>query len=156
MFTGMAVRMAIDLGLHLVGDKLILTSAKTRHSSPRSQDPPEDAQIPPSERRLNCLVFWSVVLLDFALAFGTGRQPTLRVEEITQLLPTEEDVPSASIMNPFPFAAKQMLAYGQLITVLNSGRQRLEEVEKAVILARSRAIQVYNTLPQDLHWNVTK
>ncbi|OCF32313.1 hypothetical protein I316_05981 [Kwoniella heveanensis BCC8398] len=136
MFTGMAVRMAIDLGLHL--------------------DPPEDAQIPPSERRLNRLVFWSVVLLDFALAFGTGRQPTLRVEEITQLLPTEEDVAPASIMNPFPFAAKQMLAYGQLITVLNSGRQRLEEVEKAVILARSRAIQVYNTLPQDLHWNVTK
>ncbi|WVF67007.1 hypothetical protein IAT40_001750 [Kwoniella sp. CBS 6097] len=135
MFTGMAVRMAIDLGLHL--------------------DPPEDARISASERRLNRLVFWSVVLLDFALAFGTGRQPTLRVEEITQPLPTSEDVGTASIINPFPFAARQMLAYGQLITVLNSGRQRLEEAETAVILARSRAIQVYNTLPQDLHWNVT-
>ncbi|WVQ94609.1 hypothetical protein IAU59_001689 [Kwoniella sp. CBS 9459] len=135
MFTGMAVRMAIDLGLHL--------------------DPPEEAQISSSERRLNRLVFWSVVLLDFALAFGTGRQPTLRVEEITQLLPTDEDVPTTSVQNPFPFAARQMLAYGQLITVLNSGKQKIEEAEKAVILARSRAIQVYNTLPQDLHWNVT-
>ncbi|WWD10505.1 hypothetical protein V865_008641 [Kwoniella europaea PYCC6329] len=137
MFTGMAVRMSIDLGLQL--------------------NPPKDAQISLEDRRSNRLLFWSVLLLDFALAFGTGRQPTLRVEEITQLLPSLDDLPATSpseVPNPFPYAARQMLAYGQLITVLNSGRQKQDEIDRAVIVARSRAIQVYNTLPEDLHWNV--
>jgi hypothetical protein len=137
MFVGMAVRMAIDLGLQY--------------------DPPEESQIPPDERRSNRLVFWSVVLLDFALAFGTGRQPTIRVEEITQLLPMSSDLTELpGLTSPFPYAARQMLAYGQLITVLNSNRVKSEEMEKAIVMARSRAIQVYNALPQDLQWNVTK
>ncbi|WVW83535.1 hypothetical protein I302_105556 [Kwoniella bestiolae CBS 10118] len=133
-----AGEMSIDLGLQL--------------------NPPEDAQISLEDRRLNRLLFWSVLLLDFALAFGTGRQPTLRVEEITQMLPNLDDVSPTSaseVPNPFPYAARQMLAYGQLITVLNSGRQKQDQIDKAVIVARSRAIQVYNTLPEDLHWNVT-
>ncbi|WWC61511.1 uncharacterized protein I303_104095 [Kwoniella dejecticola CBS 10117] len=121
-------------------------------------NPPAEAQISPEDRRLNRLLFWSVLILDFALAFGTGRQPTLRVDEITQLLPSPEDMtlsPSVEARSPFPYAARQMLAYGQLITELNSGRPDQEEIDKAVIVARSKAIQVYNTLPEDLHWNVT-
>ncbi|KAK4687588.1 hypothetical protein P7C73_g2528, partial [Tremellales sp. Uapishka_1] len=140
MFTGMAVRMTIDLGLHL--------------------DPPLDSDIPAEDRRRNRLVFWSVLLLDFALAFGTGRQTTLRVEEITQPLPSQEDVMGVDAdldrpRSPFPFVAKQMLAYGHLISILNSGRSKVEESEEVIQRARTRAIQQYNALPSDMQWNVT-
>ncbi|KAK8853507.1 hypothetical protein IAR55_004214 [Kwoniella newhampshirensis] len=140
MLAGMAVRMAIDLGLHL--------------------NPPQESNIPDDERRLDRLVFWPVLLFDFALSFGTGRQTTLRVEDITQLLPSAEDVASPSspadgLLHPFPYAARQMLAYGHLINILNSGRVTMEGSQKAIQLARTRAIGAYNALPAELAWSVT-
>jgi hypothetical protein len=126
------------------------------------QDPPLDSNISELERRLNRLLFWSIVLLDFALSFGTGRQPTLRVEEITQTLPKPQDIhslsdaPQAALASPFPYAARQMLGYGHLITLLNSRRSCDEDSVKAIQLARTTAIQEYNSLPVDMQWNVTK
>lgn len=141
MFAGMAVRLAVDLGLHL--------------------DPPEEAGIGPEERRLNRLVFWSVVLLDFALAFGTGRQPTFRVDEITQCLPRDEDVAKLSgpdpLSHPFPYAVKQMFSYGYLIETLNSRKFGLDaDAQQEIQRARILSIKEYAQLPLDLKWNVTK
>ncbi|KAL7424239.1 hypothetical protein Q5752_001825 [Cryptotrichosporon argae] len=72
MMTGLAVRMSIDAGLHV--------------------NPPEESSISADDRRLNRLVFWSVLLMDYALSFGVGRQTTFRPEDITQLLPTDQDI----------------------------------------------------------------
>ena len=137
MFAGMAVRMAIDLGLHL--------------------DPGDDVDISAEDRRQNRLVFWTVVLLDFALAFGTGRQPTFRVDEITQRLPTESDVPMTGVRHPFPYAVSQMYSYGSLIELINSRKANEAgiELQKEIQAAKFRAIKAYGELPEDLQWNVS-
>jgi len=126
------------------------------------QNPPESSNISPEERRLNRLVFWSVLLMDYALAFGVGRSTTYRVEEITQPIPTQEDFhpidsPSSTDntapRSPFPFCAKMMISYGPLINMLNMGDASLEG---QIAEARSAAIREYNRLPGDMQWNVAK
>lgn len=138
MFAGMAVRLAIDLGI----DREI-----------------EEEGISADDRRLNRLVFWSVVLLDFALAFGTGRQPTFRVAEITQTLPTDEDLPVApgTARHPFPFACQMMLSYGRLIELLNT-RIADEDgsIEREAQRCKIKAIKAYAQLPPDMRWDVQK
>ena len=140
MFAGMAVRLAVDLGIHL--------------------EPGDEAGISAEDRRRNRLVFWSVVLLDFALSFGTGRQPSIRVSEITQSIPTEEDMGPAkdgSLPHPFPYAARMMFSYGRLIELLNS---REEDVEgsrpKEMHKAKMKAVREYGSLPMSMRWNVAK
>ena len=137
MFAGMAVRLAVDLGIHL--------------------EPGEEAGISHEDRRRNRLVFWSVVLLDFALSFGTGRQPSMRVSEITQGLPTDADM--GTTPHPFPSAARMMLSYGRLIELLNSHSRdeatagtRLADMHRAKL----KAIREYGSLPAAMRWNVTK
>lgn len=150
MMTGLAVRMSIDMGLHL--------------------DPP-DGSMSDDDKRLNRLVFWSVLLMDYALSFGVGRQTAFRPEDITQTLPTQDDLDHAhqappsstshdarggglddSPRSPFPFACKMMLAYGPLINGLNRGRGG----DKDVHAARAAAIREYSRLPPDMQWNVAK
>lgn len=137
MMTGLAVRMAIEAGMHL--------------------NPPDESAMSVEDRRLNRLVFWSVLLMDYALAFGVGRQTTFRPEDITQSLPTEEDLRPASPAragdaprSPFPFAARMMRSYGEWINALNKG-----EGNRDVRDARSAAIKEYNNLPPDMQWNVS-
>ena len=78
-----------------------------RNPTDQSQDPGKESSISPEERRLNRLVFWSVTLLDFALAFGVGRPTTFRIEDVTQPLPTQENIwpngiPQGMPRSPFP------------------------------------------------------
>ena len=125
------------------------------------QNPPEESNISADERRQNRLVFWSVLLMDYALAFGVGRQTTYRVEEITQTLPTEEDIHPTGISpdtprSPFSFAAKMMISYGPLINMLNREESDVLRMEAEIQAARAAAIREYNQLPQDMQWNVGK
>jgi hypothetical protein len=155
--TGLAVRMSYDLGLHLVS--LPLASLKCLLSF---QDPPESSTITADERRLDKLLFWSVLIMDFALSYGVGRQTTFHLEDITQTLPTEEEMHSNGTSpdtprSPFPFAAEQMLSYGPLINLLNSTKAADPGQKEAQIqTARATAIAGYNQLPQDMQWNVGK
>jgi hypothetical protein len=127
MFTGMAARMAIDLGLHL-------------------EPPPGERE--GDEDRLDRLAFWSVLLLDYALCFGTGRTTTFRPEEVTRRLPDPED-------GPFAHAARMMRAYGGLINLLNAPAH-LRPDEAEVAAARAAAVAEYNALPPDMAWSASK
>ncbi|BEI95017.1 uncharacterized protein CcaverHIS019_0705980 [Cutaneotrichosporon cavernicola] len=129
MFTGMAVRMAIDLGQHL--------------------EPPHDPERE-EEERLDRLTFWSVLLLDYALCFGTGRTTTFRPDEVTRRLPSLEDTGGG----PFPHAARMMRAYGGLINLLNAP-PHLRPDESEVAAARAAAVAEYNNLPPDMAWSAT-
>lgn len=107
------------------------------------------------------LTFWSVLLMDYALAFGVGRQTAIRPNDITQALPTEADVRHADSASaprsPFPFAAKMMKSYGPLINMLNIGDpEEASSVENDIQQARAQAMAVYNQLPEDMLWNVAK
>lgn len=127
------------------------------------QNPPEDSDVSSEDRRLNRLVFWSVLLMDYALAFGVGRSTTYRGKEITQPYPTQEDIdPTWSTSSaqddrarsPFPYCAQMMMKYGPLINMLNADNQA--GLEGEITSARSVAIKEYNQLPPDMQWNVTK
>lgn len=131
---------------------------KAEHQNPRETS----SSITAEESRLDRLLFWSVLIMDFALSYGVGRQTTFHLEDITQELPTEEDVRPAGTSydmprSPFPFAAKQMLSYGPLINLLNSNKPAdLGHKESLIQSARAAAIAEYNQLPQDMQWNVGK
>ncbi len=125
------------------------------------QNPPEESNISADERRQNRLVFWSVLLMDYALSFGVGRQTTYRVEEITQTLSTEEDIHPSGVLldtprSPFSFAARMMISYGPLINMLNREGSDVIRMEGDIQAARAAAIKEYNQLPQDMQWNVGK
>ena len=98
--------------------------------------------------------------MDYALAFGVGRSTTFRSEEITQPLPTQEDIrpgwtdASGTPRSPFPYCARMMLSYGPLINMLN--RADYSKLESVISEARGAAIAEYNRLPPDMHWQVTK
>jgi hypothetical protein len=143
MMTGCAVRMSLDLALHL--------------------DPEPDSNISAEERRLNRLVFWSVLLMDHAISHGAGRRASFPLEDISQPLPTEEDIhpPGTSTApdtprSPFPFAAKQMLLYGPIINMLNRQSKGPSNSEADLQAARAAAMREYNQLPPDMQWNIAK
>lgn len=108
--------------------------------------------------------------MDYALSFGVGRQTTFRVEDITQIIPTEADIHppapgsgSASAQNgdtvssPFAYAAHMMLSYGYLINILNREQTGSSiNLEQHIQAAKAEAIREYNQLPQDMQWNVSK
>lgn len=157
MYTGCAVRMAYDLGLHLVRDSYFALKV-----SADRQEPEDLSNAQSEESRLNRLVFWSVLIMDHALAFGVGRQTTFRLEDITVSLPSSADihpegVPDGEPGSAFPYAAKQMMIYGPLINMLNSNHDREPVTLEADIQnARAAAMVEYNQLPEDMQWNVGK
>lgn len=128
------------------------------------QDSSETAEeVSPEEARLNRLVFWSVLIMDHALAFGVGRQTTFRLEDITQQLPTELDLHPAGLSpdtprSAFHYAAKQMFSYGPLINMLNSNHANVDPIklDSDIANARASAMVEYNNLPEDMQWNVGK
>lgn len=66
------------------------------------QNIPESSTASAEDRRLNKLTFWSVLLMDYALAFGVGRQTAIRPNDITQTLPDEDDIHPGGIVEGIP------------------------------------------------------
>ena len=156
MNTGLAVRMSYELGLqmvHLFSSTIVRADQKAI---------PESSPATAEDRRLNKLTFWSVLLMDYALAFGVGRQTAIRPNDITQTLPTEEDIhPGGNVdgapTSPFIYAAKMMKSYGHLINMLNVGdSSEGGNMEGDINQARAQAMAAFNELPEDMQWNVGK
>lgn len=77
-----------------------------------------------------------------------------RPEDITQTLPSEDDIGGAEgARSPFPYAARMMLSYGPLINALNRGYAPGYGGTK-VETARAAVIKEYARLPPDMQWNV--
>jgi hypothetical protein len=154
MMSGMAVRMAQDLGLHLV--RCLLFARSRFWSCPgwwtgyfQTQG---NEDVSPEERRRNRLLFWAVLILDHTVSFGTGRVTTFRMEQIKVDVPHEDDLPDRS---PFRHAANLMHLYGPLINLLNGERDEPELLQKLSKVKRS-FIHAYQSLPSDMVWHVTK
>lgn len=162
MNTGLAVRMSYELGLQIVSSYPFSTLDPRSRKANIHKNIPESSTATAEDRRLNKLTFWSVLLMDYALAFGVGRQTAIRPNDITQTLPSEEDIhPGGRVegipRSPFIYAARMMKSYGHLINMLNIGDPAAAgNLENEINQARAQAMAAFNELPEDMQWNVGK
>ncbi|ORY60049.1 fungal-specific transcription factor domain-containing protein [Pseudomassariella vexata] len=136
MYLGLAIRMAIDLGLHkkdgvkYQGDKdpwfTRQYHRKPSDSNPNEVKPDEDEDAPsPQEQteleqeRIDTL--WSVFILDRVISSGTGRSVTMRDDDFELPFPKASD-DSPKWPDPFPNLIQIIHVYGRVSDVLNNIR----------------------------------
>ncbi|KAF9267220.1 hypothetical protein L218DRAFT_1074512 [Marasmius fiardii PR-910] len=152
-FSGMAIRMALDLGLHEVSEiyETLAHVVRTR------------------------LLFWSLFITDRILAFSTGRSPSISEEIIEIPLPTDEDffpdparnndpAALAEEVQPVPFQhlVRLFVLCGRIANVLNGRRGRtrtlvgpgLENGLEVLSELQAQLVQFYAELPEDMKWSV--
>ncbi|KAJ7675429.1 fungal-specific transcription factor domain-containing protein [Mycena rosella] len=151
-YSGMAIRMALDLGLH------------------------EISEIYESEAHMvrTRLLFWSLFMTDRILAFSNGRPPSISEEIIEIPLPCDEDfVPDPARTNdpaaaneqpqptPFVHLVRLMVLCGRIASVLNGRRGRLRTLVGPTTSSpevlrglQTQLVQFYADLPEPMKWSV--
>ncbi|WVN89632.1 uncharacterized protein L203_104861 [Cryptococcus depauperatus CBS 7841] len=149
-FTGIANRMAIDLGVHEISE--IYES--------------------PSHLARIRLLFWALFVTDRVITFGMGRPPGIPEDIIEIPLPTDvdffpdsaRDFPSSphESVEPVPFAhlVKLMVIVGRISNVLNGRRGRAltlvqtpEPLPELLEELQLRLVTFYSNLPPSLKWS---
>ncbi|GJN93414.1 hypothetical protein Rhopal_006469-T1 [Rhodotorula paludigena] len=113
-FSGMALRMAQDLGLHLSDPKDI-----------------KHAHLDAEAQAVNRLTWWAVVAHDRMLSLGTGRPVTIKSYEISVPAPTIDDIARVTGADPaipsaFPTYCQLMLLYGDMCDFVNNVKGQWE------------------------------
>ncbi|WRT70729.1 uncharacterized protein IL334_007727 [Kwoniella shivajii] len=149
-YSGMSIRMAIDLGVHETSEL---------YESPAHQIRTK-------------LLFWSLFITDRIIAFATGRPASIPEDIIEIPLPTDEDFfpdparnlpdsPQEEIESiPFVQLVKLMIICGRISNVLNGRRGRIrtlvnttEPLPELLADLQLRLVQFYSTLPESLRWS---
>ncbi|WVQ70547.1 hypothetical protein IAR50_000066 [Cryptococcus sp. DSM 104548] len=149
-YSGMAIRMAIDLGAHEISD--IYES--------------------PAHRARIKLLFWSTFVTDRIVAFATGRPASIPEDIIEIPLPVDEDFfpdPSRNFpdsayepVEPIPYVQliQLMVIVGRISNVLNGRRGRAltlvsssEPLPELIQDLQVRLITFYSNLPTSLKWS---
>ena len=137
MFTGMAVRMVIELGLHRERNSIKLNEPKSK-VKPEPRDAKTSSNIvslEQYEQSAQVTLFWTVYSLDVSLCNGTGRVPGLKRHEINLRLPNDKDLavlragPGRYIGPTYPEVhpqiARLMLSFAQSIDFLNTRSRQI-------------------------------
>ncbi|KAF8057613.1 fungal-specific transcription factor domain-containing protein [Lyophyllum atratum] len=151
-YSGMAIRMALDIGMH------------------------ENSEI--YENRAHLIrvrhLFWCLFVTDRILAFSTGRPPTISEDMIEVPLPVDEDFapdPARSdadaaqeLPQPtaFVYMVRLMVLCGRIASVLNGRRGRLRTLVTGPSMAspetlkrlQTELVQFYAELPDAMKWSV--
>ncbi|KAK2763561.1 C6 transcription factor [Colletotrichum kahawae] len=177
MLSGMAIRMAQDMGLHRCPEKEANPSSVAFWDrSPLSPDGKgllSDEMSKLHQAKSKLILFWTVFFLDVFVSLLTGRPPTLKRLEVEVPIPTTDDMKAAqldfqeqvSMKNKiFPEIARFMLLYSEAVELLNqtrseenteaftssnesSQRSKLEKV-------RDQIMNLYQSLPPDLAFTI--
>ncbi len=150
-YSGMAIRMAIDLGHHEVSDL---------YESP--------AHVIRTK-----LLFWSLFITDRIVAFAIGRPASIAEEIIEIPLPEDQDFfpdPARNtgsepleLVEPVPFVqlVKLMIICGRISNVLNGRRGRVrtlvstnEPLAEQLAELQMRLVRFVSGLPPTLQWSV--
>ncbi|KAJ7119557.1 fungal-specific transcription factor domain-containing protein [Mycena epipterygia] len=151
-YSGMAMRMALDLGLHEISEIYESQAHVVRTR----------------------LLFWSLFITDRILAFSNGRPPSISEEIIEIPLPCDEDfVPDPARTNdpsaanetpqptPFVHLVRLMVLCGRIANVLNGRRGRLRTLVGSTVSSpdvlrglQTQLVQFYADLPDPMKWSV--
>ncbi|TIB67136.1 hypothetical protein E3Q23_04285 [Wallemia mellicola] len=153
-FSGMAIRMAFDLGLQNSTDDSLFES--------------------PEEARRARLLFWTLFVMDRVLAFGTGR-PSSMSEDVEISLPEPPHQPPLPAFIPFappnhipwcfPAAVRIIILVGRISDSLNRRdalrRRNSNDTQDVEVqnnerrqLLENQLKEFYADLPQELNWSV--
>ncbi|KAH7039901.1 fungal-specific transcription factor domain-containing protein [Microdochium trichocladiopsis] len=139
MYLGIAIRMAVDLGLTTEDGVRFrgendpwYTRPMTRKGShgeashtSKAEDPPDHAlsleeQKQVEQERLD--TFWAVFFLDRVISTGTGRSVTLKDEDFEHCMPKSTLDPQSGWPLPLPILIQIIHLYGRVSDVLNKIR----------------------------------
>ncbi|KAI1199340.1 fungal-specific transcription factor domain-containing protein [Nemania serpens] len=137
MYLGIAIRMAVDLGLpredgvkYQGVEDLWHARWHERQTEPFADGGHQDDDEPtlgPVERKEieqeRIDTFWAVFFLDRAISSGTGRPVTLRDEDFDLSLPRPSFSPSSGLPNPYAALLHIIHLYGRVSDVLNNIKQ---------------------------------
>ncbi|KAI8654211.1 Zn(2)-C6 fungal-type domain-containing protein [Fusarium sp. Ph1] len=152
MFSGMAIRMAQDLGLHRSDTTdLDPRAAFYDHAPPTPQGirVPTDQQSILHQQKSRLVMFWSVFTLDVYVSLVMGRPPTIRRAEIEVPLPTSDDMKPVHLDFDgshkmchfiFPAMARSMYAFSEAVELFNLNKgaestyplKEIDDLEKKV------------------------
>lgn len=151
MYLGLAIRMAMDMGLHRTegvqyhGEKDPWYTRSWNSASVDDEDEgspaPEGKPLDPKEQqeivqeRIDTA--WAVYILDRVISTGTGRTVTLRDDEFELPIPEPTIHPSTGLPATYPIFAHIIQLYGRVSDVLNK-LKRVEDLtdEKLASLAK--------------------
>ena len=134
MFTGMALRMAQEIGLHRERPSRGMSVSQSPTNQGTSDEPPltlplrADANLvslDAFEKSQQVLLFWCAYSMDVNLCNGTGRVPCIKRHEISIRLPEDSDMAiiragPGGAMKPlkpevYPHYARMFLSYANSI-----------------------------------------
>ncbi|KAK2028264.1 hypothetical protein LX32DRAFT_406582 [Colletotrichum zoysiae] len=173
MYLGLAIRMAVDLGLQkMVGVRYQGERDPwfTRHGGPTSSDAGADDE--PRDDENNNLTreeqleveqertdtFWAVFVLDRVISSGTGRPVTIRDDDFELALPEPTLDPASGWPAPFPVFIQIIHLYGRVSDVLNNIRNAKDITqEKWARLSRMEheLTRLYQKQDPRLHFSVS-
>ncbi|OZJ04492.1 hypothetical protein BZG36_02667 [Bifiguratus adelaidae] len=151
-YSGIAIRMAIDLGLHK-NSELYESPAHVVRTR---------------------LLFWSLFITDRVLSFVTGRVASIPEDIIEIPLPTDADlfpepasdmkmdmVPPNVEVVPFPLVVRLMVVCGRISNCLNGRRgkartfvSRPDTTPELLHELQTQLIQFYTNIPEAMKWSV--
>lgn len=177
MFTGMALRMAQEIGLHRERSSRGMSVSQSPTNQGATTEPP--LTIPPEananlvsldafEKSQQLILFWCCYSMDVNLCNGTGRVPCIKRHEISVRLPEDKDMAiiragPGGTMKPlkpevYPHYANMMLSYAQSIDFLNTQssevyrRPPMDDARRKEIFADllDELIMKYKSLPREI------
>ena len=167
MFTGMAIRMVIEIGLHRETSCLDVTGTDA-NVKPNKEKSAGKVSHQDYEESSHLLLFWIVYTLDVSLCNGTGRVPGLKHHEINARLPKDSDlaviragpggVVRAVNSEVYPQTARMMLKYAESIDFLNTGSRQIryqsdednEHRMNRIEQLKGQLIEGYRLIPKDV------
>lgn len=170
MYLGLAIRMAVDLGLQkrigiqYQGEQDPWNTQQHRQTS-GSQSPLEQRILSDKtfqEEQKECEqeridTFWAVFVLDRVISSGTGRPVTLRDDDFELAFPDPVLNPSLQWPTPFPILLQIIHLYGRVSDLLNN-IQNVSDLNgdkwKKLMEFENRLTRVYKNWDPRLQFNV--
>ena len=168
MYTGMAVRMAQEIGLQRRRSERRPSYQISGQDIEEAKKQMETVDPDDFQEAADVILFWCVFALDVALCNGTGRVPSIKSHEMSVRYPTNLDVARVRAgpggqtgpikVEVYPQMAKIMLLVGESVDFLNTaagqlnqsnqqnGADRLSRLENV----RMRMQRAYRSLPQEV------